>query len=187
MRAWILIILTVAACGRSLVTELPLAWRGVGNSPRPSGEVAAAFSQRPFTLRLVDHRPDPTVVGGYDNSDTRIQTRTNVAEYCTLKMGEMLAIAGARLTEPSQMVLEVELLEYNVVEGGAYNGRVQLRATLRGGAGAFTKMYGGKSLRWGRDHSPENMNEALSNALADATQKLVRDDELARALTGTGG
>ena len=156
----------------------------MANSRRSSPEVAAAFAKRPFTFKLIDARPDPTVVGGYDDTDTRIHTRTSVAEYCTLKMGAMLAAAGARVNEPSGLVLEAELLEYNVAEGGAFSGAVRFRATLRGGKTAFTKMYAGKSVRWGRSHNPDNMNEALSNALADATEKLVSDVELARALSG---
>ena len=185
VRYLLLTFLVFTACKRGPVTDLSLAWRGVSNSPRPSPEVAGAFANRPFMLKLVDARPDPTVVGGYDDSDVRIRTRTSVAEYCTLKMGAMLTAAGARLNEPSPpTVLETELLEYNVIEGGAFNGMVAFRATLRGGHGQWSKMYTGKSIRWGRTHNPENMNEALSNALADATQKLVSDPEFARALSG---
>jgi len=136
-------------------------------------------------LKLVDARPDPTIVGGYDDNDARIRTRNSVAEYCTLKMGAMLTAAGARLNEPSAgVVLEAELIDYTVVEGGAFSGSVQFRATLRGGAAPWSKVYSGKSVRWGRTHNPDNMNEALSNALADATEKLVSDVEFARALSG---
>jgi hypothetical protein len=185
MRHAFLLILVLAACRHSAPTDLSLAWRGVSSSPRPNGEVASSFSAQPFIFKLRDARPDPTVVGGYDDSDIRIHTPNNVAEWCTVKVGAMLTAAGARLNEQSPVVLETELVEYNMQEGGAFNGLVSLRVTLNRGTGpAWTKMYTGKSVRWGSTHSTENMNEALSNALADATSKLLSDGEFARALAG---
>lgn len=167
-------------------TELPLQWRGVRSAVWPNPAVASAFSSTPFVFKLRDARPDPTVVGGYDNSDIQIRTRDNVGEYITMKMGQMLTSAGARFGE-SGLVLEAEVLEYSVIEGGVFNGQVRIRAIVhRGGGEAWSKMYIGKSKRWGRSHSPENMNEALSNALQDATSRLVADEEFAHALAPSG-
>ena len=92
---------------------------------------------------------------------------------------------GARMTEPPTSGLQTELLDDRVVEGGTVAGLVRIRASLRRGeVEGWSKTYVGKSTRWGRTHSPENFNEALSNALADVAQPLVRDDDFAHALAG---
>jgi len=179
------LVLTLAACGGGgQIQNLPLMWRAADDSPRPSEPVARAFSAAPFAFGMRDVRPDITAVGTYQDSGFVVRTTDNVAAYCSRKMGEMLAHAGARMTEPPTAVLHTELLDYNVVEGGTFAGLVRIRASLRrGDVEGWTKTYVGKSKRWGRTHNPENFNEALSNALADVTQQLVRDDEFAHALT----
>jgi uncharacterized lipoprotein YajG len=81
-------------------------------------------------------------------------------------------------------VLEAELLQYTVVEGGTFAGTVQIRATVRRGNSGqeWSKIYTGTAKRFGRSHSADNYNEALSNALQDATSQLVTDDEFAHAV-----
>ena len=191
MRLLPFMFLALVACGHSesSMSSLPLQWRGVGDTPRPSPQVAESFAQTPVLFRLRDLRPDPTAVGRYEDNGFVVRTNDNVAEYCTTKMGEMLASAGARLNEQKPVaVLETELLEYNVVEGGTFHGIVRIRAIIRRGADpAWARMYMGKSTRWGKSHSPDNFNEALSNALADATQQMVKDVEFARALLPSSG
>jgi hypothetical protein len=147
--------------------------------------VAQAFAASPLAFALRDARPDLSAVGTYEDSGFVVRTTDNVAQYCTTRMGDMLVRAGARLNEPPRAVLETELLDYSVVESGMFHGVVSLRAMVRSGAGQpWIKTYVGKSARWGRTHNPENFNEALSNALADATSQLLQDDDFARALVG---
>lgn len=173
----------LAACGGGEIQNLPLMWRAADDAPRPSDPVARAFSAAPFAFGMRDVRPDPTAVGSYGDGGFVVRTTDNVAQYCSHKMGEMLAHAGARMTEPPTAVLHTELLEYRVVEGGTFAGLVRIRASLRRGeVEGWSRTYVGKSKRWGRTHNPDNFNEALSNALADVTQQLVRDDEFAHAL-----
>jgi hypothetical protein len=177
------LVLLAVACGGGEIQNLPLRWRAANDSPRPSEAVAHAFSIAPFAFGVRDVRPDTTAVGSYEGSDFIVRTSDNVAEYCSHEMGEMLAHAGARMTEPPTSVLHTELLDYHVTEGGTFAGLVRIRASLRrGDVERWSKTFVGKSRRWGRTHNPENFNEALSNALADVTQQLVRDDELAHAL-----
>lgn len=150
--------------------------------------MAQSFAASPLAFGLRDVRPDPSAVGLFEGSGFVVRTSDNVAEYCSTRVGEMLARAGARLNETPMAVLEMELLEYSVVEGGAFNGVVRIRAIVRRGAGpVWSRTYVGKSKRWGRTHNPENFNEALSNALADVTSQLIQDDDFARALAGEPG
>jgi hypothetical protein len=176
----------VAACHRGgHLKNLPLSWRGVNSSPKPSVSVARAFAAAPFAVGVRDVRPDPTAVGVFQDNGFVVRTSDNVAQYCSTRLGEMLARAGARLNEPPLAVLEAELLEYNVAESGAFNGLVRVRAVLRRGSEVtWTRIFEGTSKHRGRSHSPENYNAALSNAFASVTEQLVRDDGFARALGG---
>ncbi len=183
MRLLRIAFLVLVACGGGQIHNLPLAWRAADDSPRPSPEVAHAFSVAPFAFGLRDVRADPTAVGTYEDTGFIVRTTDNVARYCSTRMGEMLAHAGARLADPPTAILETELLDYRVIEGGTFAGTVRLRAVVRRGKSeAWSRIFVGKSKRWGRTHNPENYNEALSNALADVAAQLVRDDDFARAL-----
>jgi uncharacterized lipoprotein YajG len=177
-------LVTAVACGGSQLTNLPLSWRGVDESPRPSAAVAQSFAAAPIAFGLRDVRPDPSAVGTYDDGTFTVRTSDNVAQFCSNKLGEMLAHAGARMNETPQAVLEAELLQYTVVEGATFAGTVQLRATVRRGntGQEWSKIYTGTSKRFGRSHSADNFNEALSNALSDATSKMVTDDDFAHAI-----
>lgn len=176
--------LVIAACGGGgQIKNLPLSWRGANNAPKPSASVARSFAAAPFSLALRDVRPDPSVVGTYQDTGFVVRTTDNVAQYCTSRLGDLLARAGARLNDPPTAALETELLDYQVAEGGTFNGLVRIRAIIRRGtAEGWSKTYVGTSKRWGRSHSPDNFNEALSSSLADVVNQLVQDEDFARAL-----
>ncbi|HEX3761884.1 MAG TPA: hypothetical protein VHW23_24460 [Kofleriaceae bacterium] len=173
-----------AACGAAgNIQNLPLRWQGVELPPHASASVARALAVSPLSLGLRDLRPDPTAVGVYQDTGFVVRTTDNVGQYCTDRLGEMLVRAGAHLEPSAPTVLEAELLDYQVVEGGTFDGTVRMRTTLRrGGNAVWTKTYTGANHRWGRTHKPENFNESLSGSLADATQQLLNDDEFARTL-----
>lgn len=187
MRLLSVTLLVLAACGSSQISNLPLQWRGVDTSLAPNPNVAASFAAVPLAFSLRDSRTDPTAVGMEEDSGFIVRTTDNVAQYCGAKMGQMLTQAGARLNEAPIASLDTELLEYRVVEGNTFHGIVRVRVIVRRGAGqAWAKIYEGKSHRFGHSHSPDNFNEALSNALADATAQLIKDEEFAQVLESVG-
>ena len=156
--------------------------------PRPKPSVAQALATTPLSFGLRDMRADPSAVGVDQDSGWIVRTSDNVGQYCTDRMGEMLVHAGARLSPSPAVALETELIDYQVIEGGTFVGTVRIRTLVRRGAAEpWSKTYVGNSKRWGRTHSPENFNEALSNALADAAQQLMNDEEFATALVGRSG
>ncbi len=185
MRLLRVTLLVLAACGGAAeISNLPLQWRGVSASPSPNPNVAASFAAVPLAFSLRDARTDLTAVGMYEDSGYIVRTTDNVAQFCGTKMGQILTQAGARLNEVPLASLDAELLEYKVVEGNTYHGVVRVRVIVHRGAGqAWAKIYEGSSRRFGHSHSPDNFNEALSNALADATAHLVRDDEFGQVLS----
>ena len=177
----------VAACGARKITNLPLRWEGVDSPPRATPGVAQALAAVPVALSVRDVRPDPTVVGRFDNDGGFIvRTSTNVGQYVATQLGHMLRDNGARLTEQPVAGIEVDLVEYACVEGGTFEGLVRLNVTVKHGRdpNGWTKMYEGTSKRWGRTHSQDNFNETLSNALDAATRHMLEDEELGRALVG---
>ena len=183
MRAERLVFLVVAACGGAQIYNLPLQWRGVDTAPAASAAVAESFAAVPLAFVLRDVRPDPSAVGTYEDSGYVVRTGDNVGAYCSTRLGELLAQAGARLNDAPMASLETELLEYRVVEGSTFHGIVRLRAIVRRpGGDAWAKIYEGSSKRWGRTHNPDNFNEALSNALADVATQLVHDEDFAQVL-----
>ena len=174
-----------AACagGGGHIKNLPLRWQGVDKTPMPSGSVARALGASPLAFGLRDLRESPQAVGRFASDGFVVQTTDNVGQYCTDKIGAILVKAGARLEPGAPTTLEVDLLDYFVIEGGSFAGTVRLRTTLRRGADeVWTKTYAGSSKRWGRTHNPDNFNESLSNSLAEATQQMLKDEEFARAL-----
>jgi hypothetical protein len=179
-------LLVIAACGRGgQIQNLPLRWRGVDQMPSASSSVSRALASSTLSFGLRDMRADPSAVGVFQDSGFIVRTGDNVGQYCTDRVGEMLVHAGARFNPSPSATLETELIDYHVIEGSTFVGTVRIRVLLRRGTGEpWSKTYVGNSKRWGRTHSPDNFNEALSNALADVTQQLLRDEDFALALGG---
>jgi hypothetical protein len=182
-----LLVLIAVGCQAAPIQDLRLSWRGVGRSPRATPSVSAALSQVPIAFGLRDVRPDPSFVGTHQRENVPVRTSDSVAVFCSTQVGEMLRMAGARFEERPQAVIEAELVELRVDEGGRFNGQAVLRFIVRTGAGEWTRTYQGASHRWGRTHSVDNFNEALSNSLAEATSRLLVDESFAQALLGYVG
>lgn len=179
---------TIACGGNQPIYNLPLQWRGVTAAPKPSQGVAWSLRAVPIALGVRDLRQDPYFVGIHEDIGHVVRTRDNVAQYTSSRIADMLLAAGARLNEPATTNVDADLLEYRVDEGGTFKGLVRIRvAVRRDGAVVWTGTYDGTSKRWGKDYSPENFNEALSNALAEATSKLVQDEGFGRALAPPPG
>lgn len=150
----------------------------------PSASVAAALAAVPISFGLRDVRPDPYFVGIHEQKQFVVRTRDNVGHFCGNRIGEMLLSAGARMNEQPIVALEADLVEYRVDEGQRFRGLVRFRMTLRRqGYVDWSKVYEGKSTRWGATHNPENFNAALSGSLAEAMKSLLYDEEFARILS----
>ncbi len=176
-------VLATAACGSSSLHTLNLAWKDADSTVKPAESVGQALASMPVGFGVRDVRPDPTMVGTDEDSGTIVRTRDNVAQFCSNRLGLMLRNAGARLNEQPAAFIEADLLELRVDEGGVFKGLARIRVTVRHGqTPEWSKTYEGTSKRWGRSHNPENYNEALSNSLSEAVEKLLKDDDLAAAL-----
>ena len=172
-------------CRPTYPTIFPLEWRGVDDIPRPSSPVAEGL--RKHTLRLetfVDKRAEPTKIGLFQEDRVTVRTSSDVAGYCTAKFGELLTKAGAKIaTTGATVTIKPELVAFEVVESEMFNGEAVIRITaLENDKVIYEGTHSGKSKRWGRSRSPDNYNEALSNALFEAMKELLKDELLAKAL-----
>lgn len=176
----------LAGCGSSLPEPFALDWQGVDSAPSPSDRVTAALARKSFRIEpTLDRRSDASRVGVDQETHYQYRTTSNVAAFCSDRIRDMLTSAGFTLVEQGDLIIQSEIAQYNVAEAGLYNGEVRVRfRVFSPGKPAFESVYEGKSKRWGRSHSIGNINEALSNALASATEKFLRDDAFADALEG---
>jgi hypothetical protein len=181
------LVVALAACGHSGPSgPFPLEWRGVDSPPAASPAVSDAM--RHYTFRIepcADKRADPTKVGSVEGSSDPVRSSSNVAAFCTQHLLAMFTQSGAKVSDAgATAILKPELVVFDVLEAGMFNGEARIRFTLDiGGKVVYEATHEGKSKRWGRSHSPENYNEALSNGLAEATASLLRDDTFGKALT----
>jgi uncharacterized lipoprotein YajG len=176
------LLLASTACRAPLIQSLPLQWRDVDGA-RPSPSVSLALQSVPISLGVRDVRADPTVVGTDVDTGHVVQTPDNVAQFTSTAMGELMRAAGARLDEPPLAAVEIDLTEFNCDEAGKFNAAVGFRAILRRGEEeVWTKGFRGTASTWGKTHNPDNFNKALSNALDEATESLLQDEDFANAL-----
>lgn len=178
---------SVAGCGTSTITDLPLVWEGVGKTQPPSPAVATALGAVPIEPgEFKDGRTTPpNVVGTFQEDGFKVVTKGDVRAFWAGHQRELLEKAGARFQTPGGARLDATLLQLDVLEGNTFDGtaRVTFTVTTRTSA-PWSKSYEGRAKRWGRTHKPDNFDEALSNAIADATKQLLHDDAFAAALQG---
>ena len=172
-------------CSRARpVTNLTLTWRGE-SLPRPNAEVGRALNAGPLALAVRDARPAPSEVGFDERNSRAIFANGDVAAWCSGVARSVFEGGGARLDPAAQTQVTLELESFRVVEGGMFNGEARVRVSVvRGGVVTLNELYEGKSKRWGRTHSPDNMNEALTSALSGALKRLMTDRQFAVALAG---
>jgi hypothetical protein len=191
--AWVLFgacLASVGCGGPDHINDLPLVWAGAEKSPPPSSSVDKAFGTVPIEIgEFKDARSgDKSKVGTYAENGFVVKTKGDVRAFWAGRMRIMLESAGAKLGAPApQSRLDAELLDFDVLEDNMFNATVRMRITVTrkdGAQPAWTATYEGKSKRWGRSHSPDNFDEALSNAMFEAAKRLLQDDAFARALLG---
>jgi hypothetical protein len=169
------------------VAAFPLEWRGVDSGPTPSPAVMDGMRRHVFQVApFVDKRPPGSPIATVEDDPHPVLTRTDVAAFCTKQFTDLLTAAAARLGEgPTAVELQAEILDFKVIEGGFYNGEARVHFTIvSGGQSTWEGVYEGKSKRWGSSHSPDNYNEALSNAFVEVVRNLMQDDSFGKALGG---
>lgn len=176
--------LLVGGCGHTPIANLRLKWTGVEKLPSVNGAVFDALRRVPVAVILADQRPDPSLVGVHQQINAAVRTTDRVAEYCAARVASLLGSAGAQIDPAAAVVLRMQLLDYQVIEGKRFNGFVRIRVGVHGrdGSELWSDLLDGQASRWGRTHNPENFNAALSGALAAAIDKLLGNPAFATAI-----
>ncbi len=165
---------------------LKLVWRGVDES-KPMGTDATLAAVRAVKINvtpLKDARTQPLAIGRYDNAKGAIvYTPDNVANFYGKVLTDTLKQQGAGIDPAAPFSLGSEILEIIVVENDTFKAVARLRFTVsKDDKELWSGVAEGKAERKGKDHSSEQLNEALSNAFADAERSLLGNKDFANAL-----
>lgn len=182
---------STAACGGSseLPAPFPLAWQGVESSPSLTERGRTAASGKSFHFeRIVDRRADPNKIGVDEESNYQYRTTSNVSDFTTERVQQILGSSGLSLKEPADFTVQGELVAFDVKEGDRFEGDVRvLFRVFKPGGPTFEQTYMGKASNHGRSHSPDNINEALSVAMLSVVSQFLHDELFASFLEGKGG
>lgn len=181
--------LGAAGCGGGdLPPAFPLAWSGVESSPSLTDRGRGAVGSKTFHFeRIVDRRADATKVGTDEETKYAFRTNSNVGTFVSDKVKQLIGDAGLKLGETGDYTIQGELLAYEVNEGNRFEAEVRiLMRVFKPRATAFEQTYVGKASTFGRTHSTDNMNEALSAAMLSAVSLFLHDDLFADFLEGKG-
>jgi len=191
----------------ALVLLAPAAASAKKNDPniqldyRPTTSVAEASSVPTSEMRTVpaaiqledDRAVDKAVIGSRtDDGDRRIDLRA------TNDVGELVEAALVRqarewtyaITDPdeAEVVLAGKLTQFMIEEtnqavGATYEARCTLEFELRGRSGGkkWSGVFNGDATRYGKKFSADNINEVLSDALAEAFANALNDSGLRSA------
>lgn len=155
--------------------------------------VQGAMLDKPVALRFKDGRrsDDPKVIGKRSDDDDRwhvLTATSDVVEFVEQNLVESAQRWGVDFDSESSLVLEMELLEFDLLEtnqavGATYNSKVRLAYSFRQGSGQprVQSTAVGDATRYGKKFSNDNCNEVLSDALLEAVAELFSDPALQRA------
>jgi len=175
---------------------IPLAWAPTDASTLPIGATAAFKDQRVAVNPVVDSRENKADIGKnieekidrQQKPEWAVSTNTDLGSFLTDRLLAVLQANGiATVTSEPTRVIRIEILRYYVVEGESYKADVGFRATIEDGQGRqiWSGLADGASNRFGRSYSPENYNEALSNAFLEALKQLMQNPEMLKAVGAT--
>jgi uncharacterized lipoprotein YajG len=159
----------------------------------PTSEMRAV----PAAIELEDDRAvDKSVIGSRTgDDDRRIELRA------TNEVGEFVQAALVRQAREwsfviaeggeAEVVLAAKLTQFTVEEtnqavGATYEARCTLELELRrAGDAKWSGVFTGDATRYGKKFSAENINEVLSDALAEAFASALNDSGLRSAWSGS--
>ncbi|MCU1348837.1 MAG: hypothetical protein JWO56_1867 [Acidobacteria bacterium] len=158
-----------------------------------TADLPPALLEQPFELRVEDARklPDPLVIGkgtGGNDKSFPIHADREVRAYLQETLASIATDWSLKPQTPARRVLVVHLTGFSVDEankalGSIYTADVKLGYTLRdaGGRTLASGVGAGNTHRYGHAHSPDNINEVLSDALKEAWANVLGDSMLQTA------
>jgi hypothetical protein len=180
-----------AHAARKLLLGVWLQWRPTDNKPIASvdrtGLAEASIAFGPYT----DNRQKPDLIGESREEEDEgkvlpVTTASEVPEFCRVHMQDMFKQAGAHVPPSGAVfVLKGQVEDFFVTERDRYVGSVRIKLDLaKGGKSVWSGYAVGASKRWGRSYKVDNYYQASSDALMDATAKLLNEPSFRDALGG---
>jgi uncharacterized lipoprotein YajG len=170
----------------------------------PTTEVAEASSVPTSEMRAVpaaieledDRAVDKAMIGTRtDDDDRRIELRatSDVGAFVEAALIQQAREWSYVIADPDEanVVLAIKLTQFTVDEtnqalGATFEARCTLEVELRrSGAKQWSGVFNGDASRYGKKYSAENINEVLSDALAEAFANALNDSGLRSAWGGS--
>lgn len=166
-----------------LLNDVALQWR-----PKKKLNELARFSVDKIAMHkiklvdLKDNRKGPLNHIGENAEDATIlpvNTSTNVAVFVSENLRDVLRKMGLEIVETGEeYTLSGSLNDFNIHETNDYIGQLLLKLQLqKGDKQLWSGVINGSSSIFGRSYKMENYNEAASDAIIDAAQNLLRNDD----------
>jgi uncharacterized lipoprotein YajG len=196
--------IATGAFARGSLKELtvPLKYFPQEGVHQTSGDVSPAMLEKSVEIRVEDARKldDPLVIGqgtGGDDKIFPIHADHDVIAFIQEMVTGISKDWTLKQERPAARTLILQVTRFYVDEsnkalGSVYATEVKFAFTLKDGRGK-TLAQGtgtGTAHRYGHAHSPENINEVLSDALKEAYANVLADPELQKAWasgTASGG
>jgi hypothetical protein len=175
--------------------SIPLAWTPTDPVTLPITASEAFKGQRVAVNPVVDAREDKTAIGKnvekvidrIEKPEWAVSTNSDVGSFLTDRVLKVLQVNGINaVTSDPTRVVRLELLRFFVIEGENYKAEVAFRATIEDGQGRqlWQGLADGNANRFGASYSPENYNEALSDAFLDALKELSKNPDMLKSVAG---
>jgi len=188
---------TGASCSNSssrTSVDVPLEYRPRSAEPTPTVHLPNASQVKIMVETASDKRdePDKRVIGkNLENSNSPlpvIAVNITPAEHFSKILRKQVRDAGLTVTDDMAVAtrkLDTEIMGLELREDNRYYGEVRVNFKLSDltGKELWTGSYSGEGTNFGSSKSAENYNETLSDAIKNATNKMLADPSFKEALS----
>lgn len=196
----VLILLALAACAACVAHSgpmtIPLRWAPTAAYPIPAASADVLRTQKLRVESFADRRDDKAIgknverrIHNIEKGDEAwvVSTGDDVAAF----LADALRMLLARSNIPAAAgdatrVLRGEVTRFFVTEGERYQGDIVVHFVLEDGSAnhLWQGVTEGHVNNFGRSYSPQNYQEALSNAFAEAVTALLGSQDFLKAYDG---
>lgn len=199
--ALILAFIASLAFARGNLKELtvPLKFIPQEGSHETSPDLPLAMLEKPVDIQIVDARKleDPLLIGHGTGGDDKVfpmHADHDVMAFVLETVNGVGKAWAVKQEHPSSRTLTLQLMRFDVDEsnkalGSIYATEVRFGFVIKdaGGKTLAEGVGSGTAHRYGHAHSPENVNEVLSDALKEAYANVLADPGLQTAwISGKG-
>jgi len=182
-------IVVAAGCQRPAMVHVPMQYRPTGSMETGaiSGGLPAGQS---LAVTVTDSRTDRTAIGTNvekEGAAVPVYAEGNPDRFVREAVSRELGNVGLTVaSDPSQAKrdLHIDLRRFWTEESSLYHGTVTANVELRSASGKvlWQGLTSGTSKRFGRSLSPENYQEAFSDATMNMVENLLKNGDFLTAL-----